>query len=109
MKNIWLVVVAVIGVHLAGGIHAQTVVSSVTLVESPPLPPLNLPLLSSEAVPDTGTFWLYSASSGEDSLPPFPYDPYGGVMPVFALPNGQFLIGDTKQDWTLTCRRSNAA
>jgi hypothetical protein len=64
-------------------------------------PPLNLPLVSPEALPECGTFWLYSGSGEDGAMPPWPFDPYGGVMPVYALPNlpGQFLIADTKEDY----------
>lgn len=50
--------------------------------------------------PAAGTFFLLSAES-EGGSAPYPFDPYGGVMPIFqinGLPN-QFLIGDSVEDF----------
>lgn len=64
-----------------------------------PRPVFDLPLVAPEAAPETGTFWLYSKSAGEAGWPPLPFDPYAGVLPIYILPGGQYLVADTPTDF----------
>ncbi|HEU5071601.1 MAG TPA: fibronectin type III domain-containing protein [Verrucomicrobiae bacterium] len=64
-----------------------------------PRPVFDLPLVAPEAAPETGTFWLYSKSAGEAGWPPLPFDPYAGVLPLYILPGGQYLVADTPTDF----------
>ena len=50
--------------------------------------------------PETGTFFLLSAES-EGGSPPYPYDPYAGIMPIYQFPDlpNQFLVSDTAEDF----------
>lgn len=56
--------------------------------QEPPLPPpLNLPLLAPEAVPDGGNFYSAAHSEGDEAWPPLPFNPLATNLnvPVYSL------------------------
>lgn len=73
--------------------HAQTALENLQLVTN---------------APANGTFYLLSAELAQP-LPPYPYDPYEGVMQIFQLDSfpGSFLVADTPEDYvSLRSQRS---
>ena len=65
---------AVLGVMLAGLCHSygQQQITPVRVSEEPPLPPpLDLPLLAPEKVPESGNFF---SAAHADSWPPLPFN-----------------------------------
>lgn len=51
--------------------------------------------------PESGTFFLLSAEASGEGSPPYPFDPYFGVLPIYqfnGLPN-QYLVGDSVEDF----------
>ena len=76
---------AVVLLLRAGFLHGATSVEDLQLVTN---------------APANGTFYLLSAELAQP-LPPYPYDPYEGVMPIFELDGfpGSFLIADTPEDY----------
>lgn len=55
------------------------------------------------APPQGGTFYLLSAMTDEGGGPPWPFDPYEGLLPVYAVAGrpGSFLVADSAEDYAL--------
>ena len=76
-------------------LRAQT--ESVPTQEPEPQP------IAPEAVPRYCTFYLLSAPGGRFPSAPYPSDPYGGVLPIYALDASRhiYLIADTLDESTV--------
>jgi hypothetical protein len=51
--------------------------------------------------PEAGTFWLLSFELDNQQSPPYPFDPYGGAVPIYEMNGfpGQYLVGDSSEDY----------
>jgi len=51
--------------------------------------------------PSLGTFYLMSLESDDRPSPPYPFDPYEGALPVYAVAgfNGVYLVADSPEDY----------
>ena len=54
-----------------------------------------LPLVSPEAVPNAGTFWVVTPGLDASSLAPYPCPPRNQTLPVYAITDSQFLVDAT--------------
>lgn len=53
--------------------------------------------------PQTGTFFLLSAQTEEGTSAPYPFDPYGGTIPIYQVAGfgGAYLVADSAEDYAL--------
>ncbi len=51
--------------------------------------------------PQFGTFWLLSFELDNRPSPPYPFDPYGGTLPIYEMKGfpGQYVVADTPEDY----------
>ena len=85
----------ILGIMLAGASPAQESMSAVAVFEEPPLPPpLDLPLMASNAVPSSGNFYFaFEAQASESGYPPLPYNPMAEFgFSVYWLGTNTYLV-----------------
>jgi len=86
MKTIKLATIGMLILIITSSVQAQ--ISTSGLQEVP-----------RENLPRFGTFWLAKGSTGNGHLPPLPCPPGDLDVPIYALPNGQFLVDDSEVDY----------